>query len=56
MVESQCENLWDNNSGADLEHHPKSEYGTALDVPTNQLIISHQFLRSNILSLWIKTH
>ena len=51
MVDSHRETTWDKNSGAYLGHHPAEDYGTSECVPNKQLIIAHQRLISNILSL-----
>ena len=54
MVNSHCEIMWDNNSGAGLGSHPKSDYGSAAGLPDKQGIITQQRLRPKILILWIK--
>ena len=53
MVDSHCEILWYNNSGAGLGHHPTADYRASSDDTENQSIIDQQHLRSNILSLCI---
>ena len=53
MMESHCEIMWDNISGAGLGCHPTADYGAAPDAPEKQAIIAQQRLRSKILGLWI---
>ena len=53
MVESHCEILWSDNTGAGLGLHPTANYESGLDYPQNQSIISQQRLRYKILVLWI---
>ena len=53
MVESHCEVLWVNNTGAGFGHHPTSYYGAAEDVLSNQAIITRKRLRYKILVLCI---
>ena len=55
-VDTHCENMWANKPGADLGCHPIADYVTAENFPAKQLIIAHQLVISNILSLCIKTH
>ena len=54
MVESHCEILWVNNSGAGLGIHHTSDYGAAADIPDKQAIIYQHCLRYRMLGLWIK--
>ena len=54
MVDSQCEIMWANNSGAGLGGHPISYYESAPYSPENQAIITQQGLGYNIIGLWIK--
>ena len=53
MVDSHCEIMWDDNSGADLGHHPTENCAAGLDDTEKQSIIVQQRLRSNMLGLWI---
>ena len=54
MVDSYCEILWAENSGAYLGRHPTENYAAVLDDAANQAVIAKQRLRSKILGLWIK--
>ena len=51
MVESHCEILWADNSGAGLGSYPTANFGSGLDDPSKQAEIDQQCLRSKILSL-----
>ena len=53
-MESHCEILWGDNSGAYLGFHPTANYRAGLYEPENQAIICQQLLRYNILGLCIK--
>ena len=55
MVDSHCEILWDDNSGAYLGCHPTENYAAGLDEAQKQAIMSQQLLRSKMIGLWIKT-
>ena len=54
MVDSHCEILWADNSGADLGSHPIANYAAGLYYASKQALISQQHLRSKMLGLWIK--
>ena len=54
MVESHCEILWADNSGANLGCNPTSDYAAQIYDAQKQAIISHKRLRSKMLGLWIK--
>ena len=54
MVDSHCEIIWDDNSGADLGHQPTENYAPGFDDAYKQEVISQQHLRSKMLSLFIK--
>ena len=53
MVDSHCEILWADNSGAYLGCHPTANYAAVLNDVERQSIIAQQRLRSNILGPWI---
>ena len=55
-MDSHCEILWADHSGAGLGIHPTAIYEAGLDDPQNQAIISQQRLRSKMLGLWIKNY
>ena len=52
-MESHCEILWEENQGAHLVRHPKSDYVAGLNYAHKHRIIGQQSLRSNMLILWI---
>ena len=54
MVDSQCEILWADNSGADLGSHPTENYASGLDYAEKQAIFSQKRLMSKMLGIWIK--
>ena len=49
MVDSHCEILWDDNSGAYLGHHTTENYESGLDDAEKQKIISQQRPRSKMI-------
>ena len=53
LVDSHCEILWNDSSGAGLGHHPTSDYGSASNNASNKSIIAQRSLRSNMLGLCI---
>ena len=53
MVNSNCESMWANKSGANLGRYPTADYGSAADVPEKQAIIAQKRCRSNMLILCI---
>ena len=53
MVDSKCEILWADNSGAYLGRHPKENYSEGLDGTDKQAIIAKQRLISKMLWIWI---
>ena len=56
MVNSHCEILWDDNSGAGLGRHPTENHEAGLEDPQNWEIIDQQRLRSNVLGIWIEKY
>ena len=54
VIYSHCENLWLENSGAGLGHHPRENYREAENYDSKQAIIDQQNLRCKFLSLWIR--
>ena len=56
MVDSHCEILWGDNSGAGLGLYPTASYGSGLDDPTNQAVTAQQRLRSKMVVLWINNY
>ena len=54
MMESNCENLWANNSVADFVYNPTEDYREGSDDTAKKIIISQKRLTFKILSLWIK--
>ena len=54
MTDSQCEIMWDNNSGAVLGLHPTGDYGAAPNSPEKQAIITQHSLRYKMLGICIK--
>ena len=56
MIDSCCENLCANNSGAGLGCLPTAYYGSAPDDVAKQSLISQQCLRSKIMGLWINNY
>ena len=45
--------MWNDNSVADLGHHPISNYTSVLDDSSNPAVISQQRLISKMIGLWI---
>ena len=56
MMESHCEILWDDNSGAGLERHPTADYGAELDNVENHSIIAQQRLTYKMQGIWINNY
>ena len=54
MLESHCEILWANNSGAYLGRQHTADYGLLADVPDKQAVIYQLGLRSKMIGRWIK--
>ena len=54
MVDSHCEIMWSNNSGAVLGRHPKANYGDLIYNPIKKALFTQQYLRYKILGQWIK--
>ena len=54
MVDSHCEILCADNSGADLGRHTTANYTAGLYDTANKEVISQQRLRYKMLGLWIK--
>ena len=53
IIDSHCEKLWANKSGAGLGHLPSADYGAATADTAKQALIYQKHLRSKILGLWI---
>ena len=53
MVDSHCEIMWDDNSGAYLGRHPTANDAAGLDDAAKQALIAQQRLMSNMLGLRI---
>ena len=56
MVESHCDILWDDNSGADLGRCTTENCATGLDGGEKQAIISQYRLRFKVIGIWIKKY
>ena len=54
MVNSHCDILVADNSGAGLGRHPTDNYESGLDEPQKQAVIAQKRLRSNMRGLLIK--
>ena len=54
MVDSHCEILWSDNSGADLGSHLTANYAAVLENAAKQAVIAQHYLRSKMLCIWIK--
>ena len=54
MVDSHCEIIWDDNSGADLGHQPTENYAPGFDDAYKQEVISQQHIRYKMIGLLVK--
>ena len=55
MVDSHCEILWAENSGAYLGRHPTQNYAAGIYGAEKKARIAHQRLRSKMVGLCIKS-
>ena len=54
MVDSHCEIMWSDNSGADLGRHPTENYAAGLDDAAKQAVMAKKRLRSKMLGIRTK--